>query len=161
MMSKKKGRTTSKKAKTIRKRQSSVQSRLLRAVEEVGILEIACKKAGIGRSTVYRWKQSDSDFSSELEDALWRGRHRVTDMAESALIKKIQEGNVQGIVFWLKAHSARYGMSNTNPYHVQRAQEERVVEDDAISYKLPAFLKQLRKWSLQDKGVKVDDEDIR
>lgn len=70
--------------------------------------EKACTKIGIARSTGYRWRDKDLEFSRAIEDAKTQGEEFITDMAEAQLISAIRDRNIQSIFFWLRAHSARY-----------------------------------------------------
>lgn len=72
------------------------------------VIEVACKKVGIGRATFYRWKKNDLKFADDAELALQDGSQLVNDMAESQLITSIKNGNMTGIIFWLKNHHKQY-----------------------------------------------------
>ena len=58
----------------------------------------ALKEAGVPRSTYYNWKKKDPDFCTQIDglDLL------KVDFAESALFKKIQEGDTRSIIFYLE-----------------------------------------------------------
>ncbi len=45
---------------------------LLEHLEKTPIVQIACEKGGIGRSTYYRWLQSDPVFAKKAKKALQR-----------------------------------------------------------------------------------------
>ena len=81
---------------------------LIKQLKKTPIVEVACKKIGVGRATYYRWKKDDSKFAGEAEFALHEGSQLVNDMAESQLINAIKEGNMTGIIFWLKNHHKQY-----------------------------------------------------
>lgn len=84
------------------------KAELIKQLKKTPIVEVACKKLGIGRATYYRWKKDDSKFAEEAEFALDEGSQLVNDMAESQLINAIKEGNMTGIIFWLKNHHKQY-----------------------------------------------------
>ena len=84
------------------------KAELIKQLKKTPIVEVACKKLGIGRATYYRWKKDDPKFAEEAEFALDEGSQLVNDMAESQLINAIKEGNLTGIIFWLKNHHKQY-----------------------------------------------------
>lgn len=81
---------------------------LVEQLRKTPVIEVACKKIGIGRATFYRWKKKDQKFAEEAEFALNEGSQLVNDMAESQLITSIKNGNMTGIIFWLKNHHKQY-----------------------------------------------------
>ncbi len=81
---------------------------LIIQLKKTPIIEVSCKKLGIGRATYYRWKKEDQQFAEEAELAIMEGAQLVNDMAESQLINSIKEGNLTGIIFWLKNHHRNY-----------------------------------------------------
>jgi len=72
------------------------------------IVQIACKKVGISRSTYYRWKKDDPKFAQKANKTLREGTELISDMAESQLINQIRNGNMTGLIFWLKHHREAY-----------------------------------------------------
>ena len=72
------------------------------------IVEIACKRAGIGRATYYRWLKKDPDFAKNCREALTLSTGAVNDIAEAKLITAIQEGNMTAISFWLRNRHDNY-----------------------------------------------------
>lgn len=84
------------------------KAELIKQLKKTPIVEVACKKLGISRATYYRWKKDDPKFAEEAEFALDEGSQLVNDMAESQLINAIKEGNMTGIIFWLKNHHKQY-----------------------------------------------------
>ena len=43
---------------------------LLNILKDIGIITPACKKAGISRTTFYRWMADDGDFSADVFGAM-------------------------------------------------------------------------------------------
>ena len=80
------------------------KAELLKQLKITPVVEVACRKVGVGRATFYRWKKEDQKFADKAEYALQEGSHLVNDMAESKLISAIKDGNMTGIIFWLKNH---------------------------------------------------------
>lgn len=86
----------------------SKKEELIEQLRKTPVIEVACKKVGVGRATFYRWRKKDSKFAEEIDSALHEGAQLVNDMAESQLINSIKNGNLTGIIFWLKNHHKQY-----------------------------------------------------
>ncbi len=84
------------------------QRRILNELEDNPLIERACKKVGIARSTFYRWCGSNPGFKEQAEAVIARGRDKMNDFAESKLLEAINSGNMQGIRYWLDHNSKRY-----------------------------------------------------
>lgn len=84
------------------------KSAVLKQLKITPVIEIACKKAGIGRSTYYKWRKENENFRRQSDIALKNGRHFINDLAESMLIKTIKDGHLTAIIFWLKNHHPEY-----------------------------------------------------
>ena len=81
---------------------------LIEQIKKTPVIQVACEKVGVSRATFYRWKKSDPKFADKAEIALNEGSQMINDMAESQLISAIKEGNLTGIIFWLKNHHKQY-----------------------------------------------------
>src|SRR5690349_5197245 len=77
------------------------QRKFLEAVEENPNIQLACKKVGISRSTIYRWREENQFFWKKLTTALDRGSERMNDYVESKLFEKIKDGDWPAIRFRL------------------------------------------------------------
>jgi hypothetical protein len=84
------------------------KERLLGHLKSIPIIEVACKKAAIGRATYYRWRQEDAEFMRLSEDALAEGIEMINDMTESQLISLIKEKKFQAVQFWLRHNHSRF-----------------------------------------------------
>lgn len=78
-------------------------------LKKIPIVQVVCEKSGIARSTYYRWHHDDEEFAQEADEALASGRGFINDLAESQLLKAIQNGDMTGIIFWLKHNHHQYG----------------------------------------------------
>ncbi len=58
----------------------------------------ALKEVGIPKSTYYNWKKKDPDFCTQIDGL----ELLKLDFAESALFKKIAEGDTRSIIFYLE-----------------------------------------------------------
>lgn len=88
--------------------QTSDKKKLLEKLAKSPIVEVACKQAGIPRSTYYRWRKSDEKFCADCDGAIEQSAGLINDMAESQLISAIKEKNMTAIIFWLKNHHRAY-----------------------------------------------------
>lgn len=84
------------------------KAKLLEHLNRTPVVEIACKRMGIARSTYYRWRKDDEDFALSSDEAIEQSTAMVNDMAESQLISAIKEKNMTAIIFWLKHHHRAY-----------------------------------------------------
>lgn len=80
----------------------------LEQLSKSAIVQIACEKTGIGKSTIYRWREQDKEFSEAVEKAVGEGKSLVTDLAESQLISAIKDKNIPAIIYWLRHHHPTY-----------------------------------------------------
>jgi hypothetical protein len=72
---------------------------LLKAYKESwGNVSYSCEIANINPATFYRWKQKDKKFKERLEEA----NRYLVDRARSRLGEKIDKGETQAIIFFLK-----------------------------------------------------------
>ena len=94
--------------KKIEKRINSNKNLLIEKLKKTPIVQIACKKAGVGRATYYRWRKKDEEFSKAADIALKEGSSLINDMAESQLLSAIRDQNMTAIIFWLKNHHQTY-----------------------------------------------------
>ncbi len=95
-------------SKALAIKQSKKKEALLEQLRKVPIVQLACDRTDVSRATFYRWKKSDKDFAEAVDEALLSGSSLINDMAESKLIAAIKEGNMTGIIYWLKHHHPAY-----------------------------------------------------
>lgn len=93
---------------TVDTRQSAQKTSILEELRRMPIVEIACKKTGVGRTTYYRFRKSDSDFAKQADDALQEGILLMNDMAETGLLHGIKNQEFPSIAFWLKHRHKKY-----------------------------------------------------
>jgi hypothetical protein len=72
------------------------------------VIQPACERCGISRSTLYRWKSEDKEFSDAVDKASAEGRALVSELCESKLITAIKNENRGAIKYWLWANDPRY-----------------------------------------------------
>lgn len=96
------------KPKSIEIRQVREKILFLEKLKEYPVIASACKMAGIGRATHYRWCTEDSDFAAAVEDALSTGKSFVSDIGESKVMAAIKNSEPWAIMFWLRSHHPDY-----------------------------------------------------
>lgn len=69
-------------------RTPEAEDEFLAAVETTGSVTAACKLVGLGRRTVYEWKEADPVFAARMEAAQDRG----TDALEDEAVRRAVEG---------------------------------------------------------------------
>ena len=84
------------------------KAELLEQLKKTPVVQTACNKAGVGHSTYYAWRKEDEVFAKAADGAKAQGKFFINDMAESQLIRKIQEGNMTAIIYWLKNNHTDY-----------------------------------------------------
>jgi hypothetical protein len=81
---------------------------IVEQLKKTPIIQVVCEKLNVPRSSFYRWRKDDKDFSQKVDEALFIGKHLVNDLAESQLISAIKDRNMTAIIFWLKNHHKNY-----------------------------------------------------
>lgn len=85
---------------------------LITHLRKMPIVQIACERSGVGRSTYYQWRAVDRIFARAADRALESGTFLINDMAVSKLIRKIQDENMPAINFWLTHNHPKYATVN-------------------------------------------------
>jgi len=70
-----------------------------------GLVSLAAEMMGCARQTVYEYMEAFPEIRQAREDA----RHGMLDVAEGMLFKKIQEGDMTAIIFYLKTQGKDRG----------------------------------------------------
>lgn len=100
-----------------------------------GIITDACKATGIGRTTVYDWRDADPEFKKALEEI----NETVIDFVESKLFQKIEGVYMQdsenevyktppsdtAIIFYLKTKAKKRG-------YIEKTEQEITVNQPMI-----------------------------
>lgn len=81
---------------------------MLDQLKKTPVVQIACEKTGISRSTYYRWREEDTAFAQKSDQALTEGVALVNDMAESQLLSAIKDRNISAIFYWLNHRHSAY-----------------------------------------------------
>lgn len=102
------------------------QRKLLKELENNPLVERACKKAGVPRSTFYRWCDKDLSFKTAVVNAQESGRGKMNDFVESKLLESINSGSVPAMRFWLVHNSKLYRTISSGEIKRLRFYEEMV-----------------------------------
>ena len=79
---------------------------LLEALEKsLGVVTTACKKAEVGRTTFYKWLESDEQFKKDVEEI----SNTALDFVESKLFEQIEDGSTSAAIFYLKTKGKKRG----------------------------------------------------
>lgn len=89
-----------------------LQKKVIKLFHENPIVQIACHKAGVSRSTFYRWCKEDPQFKKICARALRISLDIANDSIESVLYRKAREGDMKAIPYWLSANSKKYKKSS-------------------------------------------------
>lgn len=108
MSSSKHKNKTEKRLETLSVKTKAQKQAFLEQLLKYPIVQVACEKSGVGRSTYYAWRKSDKKFAKQADEAIKVGVSFINDMAESGLIQNIQNRNNTAIIFWLKNHHSAY-----------------------------------------------------
>jgi len=60
-------------------------------------------------STAYEWRKADPEFDKAVKEAVKQSHENGLDLAESQLIKKINQGETTPIIFYLKTKGRNRG----------------------------------------------------
>ncbi len=88
--------------------QERKKRKLLQELQQMPIVQIACKRVGIPRSTYYRWRQEDAAFATQANEALSQGVDVVNDVAESKVISGVNNGDQRYVFYWLNNRHLAY-----------------------------------------------------
>lgn len=94
--------------RSVDKRIERDKAKLLEILEKNPVVQLACERAGVGKTTFYRWKNEDAAFARKADAALTSGNEFVSDIAISQLISAIKDKNMHAIRFWLTNHHRDY-----------------------------------------------------
>lgn len=82
------------------------KKKLLEALRKTnGIVAYACQQVGVSRKTFYNYVNTDDEFAEKVEDIT----EIQIDVAEAALLKKINKENLAAIIFYLKTKGKNRG----------------------------------------------------
>lgn len=85
---------------------STVQNRIAASKENFltqlensfGLVATTCRKAGISRSTYYKWRKEDTDFANKADEV----KELQKDAVEALILKKMKDGDTAMLIFYAK-----------------------------------------------------------
>jgi len=104
---------------------------LLEQLKKMPVVELACQRANIGRTTYYRWRKNPK-FAKEADTAIAEGEALITDLTESQLISLIRDRNFQALQLWLRHHHPKYSNKVEINGHLTYSDEELTPEQMAL-----------------------------
>lgn len=105
---------------------------LIEQLKRAPIIQIACEKAGVGRATLYRWKNEDPVFAKAVETAINEGKYLINDVAESQLISLLRDKNMTAIMYWLRHHHPEYANRVEVTANLKQIDEKLTPEQEAV-----------------------------
>lgn len=100
---------TDKRLKTLAAKTQAQKKALLEQMEKYPVVQAACGRTGVGRSTFYSWCKEDKEFAKLAEHYLAEGKEFINDLAVSKVIQGINDGHTTFTIFWLKNNHPGYG----------------------------------------------------
>lgn len=100
-----------------------LKGQMVEALEKtLGIVTKACEMVGISRETHYRWLRTDEAYKEKVESV----GDIALDFAESELFKQIKEGNITGVIFFLKTKGKKRG-------YIERSEFDHTTKGEKIN----------------------------
>lgn len=131
--------------------QQKDKEKFLEKLAKTPIVEVACKQAGLPRTTYYRWRKEDEAFAVACNEAIATSSDLINDMAESQLISAIKEKNLTAIMYWLRHHHRAYRTRIEVDARIEAIQQELTPEQ------VETVSQALRLAGLIDKSEEIND----
>jgi transposase-like protein len=119
---------------SIQKRQEAERKLVMDQLRKIPIVQLACERSGVSRSTYYRWRRENPEFRKESDEAMKDGEELINDLSESQLIALIKEKSFPAIQLWLRQHHQKYG----NKLDVRAT----IVNEDPLTPEQEALIKE-------------------
>lgn|SRR3989338_5883651 len=110
----------------------SQKKALVAQLRRTPIVQLACERTDVGRSTYYKWRAQDRIFARAADRAIKAGRFFVNDLAESKLIRLIQDDNLTAIIFWLRYNHPKFATVNRVIHEYEMVSNPLSVEESAV-----------------------------
>ncbi len=100
-------------------KQKQEKQQFIELLKKMPIIQVACSKSSISKSTYYRWRHDDQKFKQLADQALMEGISLMNDLAESQLITLVKGQNLGAIMYWLRhrhpAYNNKLEITNSQP----------------------------------------------
>jgi hypothetical protein len=126
------------------------------------IVQIACERTGVGRSTYYKWRTNDHIFGRAADRALEAGKFFINDLAKSKLLQLIQDGDKVAIIFWLKHNDPTFVAVSRVIHEYETATIKPSVEENSIAaLKIAEMMadKLTPRYTAEEMKEKIEDEE--
>jgi len=90
------------------KRIQNQKNDIVETLHQYPIIQVACQKCGLSRSTFYRRREDDENFKYDTKMAIYRGKKFINDIAETNLLWLVQAKNPGAIYYWLNNNHEWY-----------------------------------------------------
>lgn len=127
------------------------KEKFLEEVRSTGNVLFACKKAGIAKASVYRWKKKSKTFAKQLKEAQEVGRSNIGDIAEHALLNLVKEGSFSAIRFALNHNHANYKKSPERTVNINYSRSDSMDAENQPEFTLADFIAESR-------GIKLNKD---
>ena len=137
-------------------RSSDERSKIIEILSENPSVHYACKKTGIARATHYRWMKDNAEYRTAINRALKEGRTQWTENAEAVLMKKVRDGNMRAVTYYLSHNDARY-IPKRSVYSEPLSERERKdyerLQNASQNHNLDPVLKRQIMEALENYGI--------
>ena len=150
-----------KRAETLSIETEKQKKALVSQLRKTPIAQLACERTDVGRSTYYQWRAKDLIFARAADRALEAGKFFINDLAESKLIRLIQNDNLTAIIFWLKSNHPKYAPVNRFIHEYETVTQRPSVEEKNIASHEIAMLfarKTAKKFMAEEIKEKIEEE---
>lgn len=100
--------------------QEQIKKKLVKKLQDVRMVQVACHYVGVSRATFYRWRSEDPAFAAQCEEAIQLATDMISDLAESHIVAGVKNGDIGLAKYWLQHHHPSYKPAEK----VQQKQEE-------------------------------------
>ena len=104
------------------------KKKLLKELAKSGNVYITCLKTGVDKATYYRWKKEDKRFHKFATAAERMGRSNKVDVAEHALMIRVNKGDMSAIKYVLSHLSDQYRPKEQNIFFHHSADSDKMNE---------------------------------
>ena len=110
----------------------AIKESLIQAMQKsMGVVTEACKIAGVGRTTFYKYYNNDPVFQKACDEC----EYIALDFAESQLYKQIKDGSTTATIFYLKTKGKQRGYVERQQIDINKGQPDlsHLSSDDLIT----------------------------
>jgi hypothetical protein len=84
------------------------KTKFLSELADLPNVSVICRRMGIARSTIYRWREEDAKFAKMMDKSISHGREGVCDLAEGVVVGRMKKGDLNAAKYWLDNNDKRY-----------------------------------------------------